>query len=569
MLIKQVFAVFKEYFFKSEKKFFATSLFILLIGFELFTVFLEVQFNHWNNDFYNSIQEVNRSKFFAAMGKFSFLAGIFILTFVTKLFINLSLQLSWRSWMTKKYLDLWGNNLAFYGTKVIGKETDNPDQRIAQDVSSFIELSIGLTLGLLNAVTTFISFVVILWSLSGVVKIELFGSAFNIYGSLVWAALIYAFSATIITRIIGKPLSTLLFQQEKKEADFRFSMMRVREHAESIALYDAMAYEKEDLLGKFGSIVTNTKSIIKNKIALSTFNSFYHQLAIIFPFLIVSPRFFAGEILLGGLMQIASAFGQVQTSLSWIIDSYANIANMKAVAERLDGFNASIKNWGEARAEAKQLFSQNKGNALTLSDLEISLPDKKVILQCKDITFSKKSYLITGISGSGKSTLFRAIAGIWPFVKGEMSLPANLKVMFIPQKNYMPNGKLIDALCYPGIDIASIDIIPSLLKDTGLDEFIDRLEEVNEWGRVLSLGEQQKVAIIRAILNEPGLLFLDEATSSMDDESEKQAYSMLKQYLPKTMVISIGHRSSMKDYHDEVLSIQDNMLQSNKRKKSG
>lgn len=561
MLLNQVYSIAKEYFFKSEQKHYAVSLLVLLIVLELGIVYMNVLLNRWNNQFYNTIQEVDLAGFWIAIGRFCWIAGLFIAISLIQVFINLWLKLEWRNWMTKKYIDKWTHSLAFYGNQVLCNESDNPDQRLTQDIQEFIDIVLQLTLSFINALTTLLSFTTILWMLSGVEVIKILGYSINIHGWLFWAALVYSLAATFIMHYLGKILYSLLFKQENREADMRYSLMRVRIFAEPIAIYKAGDFEKDNIIERLARVVENTKLIIKKNVQLMTFRSSYGQLSIIFPLLVISPRYFSGSIKLGDLMQISSAFGSVQNALSWIVDSYASIANLKAIVYRLDGFNESVKYWDEAREELKQVITVQNGNVITIKELEIMLPNKQLLFKSPKLSFTQGSYLLTGPSGCGKSTLFKVLSNIWPYVKGSVNIPANLKVMMIPQVNYMPTGTLLQALRYPNITEEKLPQLYELLKVCGLENLTGRLGETDEWARVLSLGEQQKIAFIRVILSGPDIVFFDEATSAMDEESESLCYTMLKKYLPNVIIISIGHRSTIKKYHEHVLIIQDQLLQ--------
>ena len=561
MLLKQVYALAKDYFLRSEQKYYALTLLALVIGFELFSVYMMVLLNEWNNQLYTSLQELNLANFWTAIKRFCWLAVFFLVTALVQLFVNLWMKLEWRNWMTRKYLDNWTRTFAFYGSKVINHETDNPDQRLTQDIQEFIDTSTSLFIGFINACTTLLSFGVILWSLSGIETLKLFGHTIEVHGWLVWVAFIYALTATFIMHLIGRVLYNLLFMQENREADLRYSLMRVRVFAESIALYKANDFEKDSIFNRLFRVIENTKLIIKKNLQMVSFNTFYRNVSIVFPFIIMSPKFFSGAIKLGDLTQIAGAFGSVQGALSWVIDSYSSIANLKANVYRLNGFNESVAKWNEAQMQLKEVVSSEEAKSISMQNLELLLPNNQVLFTCPKLNFSQGNYLITGPSGSGKSTLFRAFSGIWPFVKGQINIPANLKIMFLPQVSYMPIGSLHQVLCYPDMSQEVPAKLITLLQYLGLDQLMERLEEIEEWSRVLSLGEQQKVAFIRTVLAEPDVVFLDEATSAIDEESEAACYEMLKAHLPKATIISIGHRSTVKKYHDKVLVVKNKVLQ--------
>ena len=546
-------------FFKEEKKFFAISGLITLIGFELFHVYLLVRFNQWYSTFYNTLQNLDKSGFKKQLLVFAVLALIYVANALIKITIRLWYSLEWRNWMTNHYLNKWTKNNTYYTSKIFDQEVDNPDQRISQDIKEFSDFTIDLFLGFLTAVTTLVSFVVILWGVSGVFKINIFQYHFNIHGYFVWIALIYALLGTYFTHKIGRPLSDLLFKQEKKEADFRYQLVRLRENAESTAMYNAIDFEKDGMLEKFKKILSNTKHIIFRQMKITTFVSFYEQIAIILPILVASPKYFLKQITLGGLMQISNAFGEVKTALSWLITSYTTIANLRAVIERLDGFDKSLALSYELAKKTELRFLNDKNNIL-IKDLEVSLPSNELLFNCKNLTLDKSSYLIMGKSGVGKSSLFKTLRGLWPFTEGEVYFPQNAKVMFVPQKIYMPLGELKKAIAYPKIKDICNDTIIELLKKFDLKHLIEKLSTVDEWSRVLSSGEQQKLAILRCILNKPDIVFLDEATSALDVINEKIVYETLKENLKGLTIISIAHKDTLKRFHESILVLQDGKL---------
>ncbi len=550
--LKGAWLITKDYFWKSENWKYGALMILSLIGLELAFVYVSVLFNQWNVDFYDSLQELNQDKFYISVKKWFVLVGFILLVFVAKFFLNLWLQLQWRIWMTEKYLNKWLHNKTFYGIKIIGKETDNPDQRIADDIKSFTNYTLSLTIGLLGAIVSFVSFVGILWGLSGSFKINLFGHDITIYGYLVWLAIAYNVVSTWLLHIIARRLAILNFEQEKREATFRFSLMRIREYADSIALYDSEKFEIQNLKGKFQSIIENTISIIKKMLSISIFRNLYANAAGFFPVIVVAPRMFAGEIKFGGMMQTVGAFRAVQDALSWVVDSYTAIADYRAVTARLTGFIESIDAW-EKYNKAKDIEIAS-GKNISLSNLEVMLPNNSTLYTLKNVDINDNT-LITGVSGVGKSTLMRTIAGIWPFAKGKIKIPKS-KIMFVAQRSYMPQGTLLEVLGYPNIDkdFDSKQVV-EFLKEAKLEKFIERLNSTEEWTRVLSGGEQQKIAFIRVLLAKPDVIFLDEATSAMDNDNEKLMYSLLTKYLPKSQIISIGHRDSLKKYHNDTLVI--------------
>jgi putative ATP-binding cassette transporter len=529
-------------FLISEKKKIAIIGLIGLIIFELFNVYLIVRLTKWYGAFYDVLQNLDKVGFKKQILIFTILAFIYMGNSLLKTVSQLWYSLEWRMWQTKKYINKWVEGDNYYLSKVLDKEIDNPDQRISNDVKEFSTISIELLLGVIRSVTTLISFIIILWSLSGVLELEISSYKINIPGYLVWVALAYALLGTCLTHIIGKPLSEILFKGEKKEADFRYQLIRTRENAEAIAMYDSGEFEKDGILKKFEKIVINTKKMIFREIKIISFVSFYNQAAIILPILVLAPKYFAAAITLGVLMQTIKAFGEIETALSWMIESYISIATLKAVVERLCGFQDNMEECKKQKNN-QRLQIKFEGEKIKLNNLEIYLPNGDKILDKTTKEILKNNYVLKGESGSGKSTIFRTLKGIWPYASGEIIYPEKSKVMFIPQKSYMPNGKLREALTYPLREYNDAQYLEYLLKSLGMDHFKILLDEESEWERVLSGGEKQKIAIIRSIINKPNILFLDESFNAMDNDSELASINQLYKELKDTSIILITHKN--------------------------
>jgi putative ATP-binding cassette transporter len=547
-------------YWTSQERYSAWLLLGAVIALTLAMVYMNVLFNDWYNSFYNALQEKDKASFWKLMGRFAILATIYIAMAVYAFYLNQMLQIRWRRWMTDVYLNEWLGDRAYYRLQLIGNPADNPDQRISEDMKFFVDQSLDLALGFLNAVVTLGSFVGILWGLSGPVEIAINGSQIVIPGYMVWAALIYAIAGTWLTHKIGKSLIGLNFQQQRFEADFRFGLVRFRENTEGVALYGGERDELRSFRTRFANVVDNWWRIMKRQKILNFFTIGYNQAAIIFPFLVAGNRYFAGTILLGGLMQISNAFGHVQGSLSWFIGAYNTFATWKATSDRLIGFHLAIE---KARAEAhsKSGVGRTRGAQpeLAIENVSLTLPDGAPLISTSNATIKHgESWLIRGPSGSGKSTLFRAIAGIWPFGSGGILLPKDGRVLFLPQKPYLPIGTLKDVACYPAPDRAFSDhAVKDALVDVGLAQLTDRLDEEQNWSMQLSPGEQQRIAFSRALLQQPAWLFLDEATSSLDERAEQELYRMLKERLPRTSIVSIGHRSTLLAFHTHSLDLKD------------
>jgi putative ATP-binding cassette transporter len=555
--LKAFWALTKPYWV-SEQRAKALTLLVTVIGLALAMVWMEVQFNYWNRDFYNTFESRDQAEFFRQLGKFGVLAVTWIIMAVYRLWFLQMLQIEWRTWLTDHFLQEWMEDQAHYRMQLLDRGTDNPDQRIAEDLRIFVEYTSDLALGLLSAVVTLISFVVILWGLSG--PAQFWG--LDIPGYLVWTALIYATVGTLLTHYIGRKLIGLDFNKQRVEADFRFSLVRLRENSEGVALYRGEHEELGGLRQRFAAVIGNWWQLMRKRKQLNWFTSFYAQLAIIFPYIVVAPRFFSGAIPLGAIFQTASAFNQVQGSLSWFINAYVYFATWKATVDRLIGFRASIE---RVREEADRLDGERldaPDAAIALDSLEIGLPQGTPLLAPTSVELRPGEHvLLTGPSGSGKSTFFRSLAGIWPYWKGRIKLPKGARLLFLPQKPYLPLGPLKHAVSYPDEAARHPDEeVSEALRAVGLAHLARDLERSENWAQVLSGGEQQRLAFARALLNKPEWLFLDEATASLPEDAQGALYRLLKERLKHTTIVSIGHREGLAEHHARRLAWQGNEL---------
>lgn len=555
----------KPYYTRSDERGSAWALLIAIVVLSLAQVGLTVVLNYWQRDFYNALQQKNWEAFIhliflyrqtpnGFMPGFCGVVVVYIGIAVYGIYLNQWLQIRWRRWMTTRFLDEWLADRAYYRISLTTDRaavgTDNPDQRIAEDLRTFTDNSLSLGLGLLSNIVTLFSFLSLLWGLGGSITIL----GVTIPGYMVWIALVYAIFGSWCTHMVGRPLSALNFRQQRVEADFRYALVRVRENMEGIALQHGEDEEKGVLSHRFRAVVGNWFAIMRRIKLLNTLVVGYNQVAIVFPVVVSAPRYFSGKIALGGMMQTVDAFGQVQGALSWFIASYSQLANWRAIVERLVTFHRAIV---AARAAAEEGFvrAESADGTLRLSDVTVALPNGAPLFQHADLVLQPgHSVVVTGRSGGGKSTLFRAFAGIWPFGHGRVDVPRN--AFFLPQRPYIPLGTLRHVVAYP-TPAGTYDrtTLAQVLVDAGLGHLADKLDVEENWPMRLSAGEQQRLALARALLAKPDWIFLDEATANLDPEAEGELYHVIRQRLPQTTLVSIAHQPGVSAYHDRRLTI--------------
>ena len=556
-------------YFVSEHWMRAWGLLLSVIALNLSLVGVEVVLSYWNNAFYTALQDKDAASFAALlltwkwlngwpMPGFVWLAGLFVVIAVYARYLTQMLQIGWRAWMTDRFITHWLADQVYYriGLNAAATHgTDNPDQRIAEDIRDFVDNTLTLGLDLLSKIVALTSFVIILWGLSG--PLEMFG--LSIPGSMVWAALLYATLGSVLIHFVGRPLAGLRFRQQQVEADFRFAMMRIRENAEGVALYHGEIDERRGLAFRFTALIGNWWDIMRRAKLINSLATAYGQAAVVFPILIAAPRFFAGEIALGGLTQTAGAFGQVQDAMSWFVNSYAQLAAWRAVVDRLASFYRAIQT---AKTQNGVSTATVSNEAYVLTDTSVGLPTGRQLLEHAELTLQPgQSTVFTGASGSGKSTLFRVLAGIWPFATGTLHKPPTAS-LFLPQKPYLPLGPLRRVLTYPDRVTQRPDAeLLAALEAVGLAALSPDLDVVDNWAQRLSGGEQQRLAFARALLLKPAWLFLDEATASLDPEAEASLYALVKRALPGTTIVSIAHRPDVAALHDRNIILNEGKLQ--------
>ena len=564
--IAGLFHLITPYWNSEEKK--SARLYLAgIITLTIAAVYMTLLLNEWFNSFYSALQNYDSGAVYSGLLRFTGLAFAHIAFAVYSYYLQQRLALRWRKWMTKNYLAKWTGQQMYYRLEMFSQGTaDNPDQRISEDINLFTARTLSFMSGLLRSATTIVCFIFVLWNLSEVLSFSAAGQEIHIYGYLVWTALAYSVLGTWITHKVGHRLVSLNYLQQKLEADFRFSMVRLRETAESVAFYNGAAKEEAFLSNRFMTLLRNTLFIIKKQKQLSWLTNSYAQIAIIFPFVVAVPRYLSQNISLGGLMQIANCFGKVQDAMSYFVDVYASLAEWQSCAERLLSFEKHIEAIEkETEEKSGNLVREETPDRLRLTDITISVPAMDENKRTREIISSAscsikagEHVILKGPSGSGKSTLLRTLAGFWPYVKGHISMPAPSEMMFIPQKPYIPMGTSAEAASYP-LETADKEILSPLLVEGGLSHLMEKTDTEADWSHILSLGEQQKLAFVRVFLRKPKWVFLDEATSAMDEETEEKMYRLLTA-LPGTTVISIGHRSTLDKWHDRVLRIENGKL---------
>ncbi|AMK31896.1 ABC transporter ATP-binding protein/permease [Pseudomonas mosselii] len=523
--------------------------FALLLVLTLFAVRLNVLFSFWYNGFYSALQALDQTAFWYLLGVFAVLATIHVLRSLFAFYVTQAFNIRWRVWLTERLTADWMHGDAYYRGQFLAEPVDNPDQRIELDVNAFVSGSVSLALGAVSALVSLVAFTGILWGLSAPLAV----AGIEVPRAMVFAVYVYVLIATWIAFRLGQPLIRLNFLNEKLTANFRYALMRLRENAENIAFYQGAQVERGTLLGRFFALIGNAWALVFRNLKFSGFNLGVSQVAVVFPFILQAPRFFSGAIKLGDVMQTAQAFGQVQDSLSFFRESYDTFAQYRATLDRLTGFLDA----NQQASELPRVVSVDQEHALGIQGLQVRRPDGHALIADLDLNLhSGQALLIKGPSGSGKTTLLRALAGLWPYAEGEVRRPLGTQALFLSQRPYLPLGDLRTAIAYPAQGAPGDDArMQQALRQVNLAHLAERLDEQRDWSRILSLGEQQRLAFSRVLFNRPQVVFLDESTSAMDEGLEHALYSLLRAELPATLLVSVGHRSTLAGFHSHRLEV--------------
>ncbi|WP_407276648.1 ABC transporter ATP-binding protein/permease [Halothiobacillus sp. DCM-1] len=560
-----VWALAKPYFLHSEDRWKARGFLLAIIATTLLLVVINLQITDWYNRFYNALQNYDQAGFWKLLGEFSLLAFGAIALSVYQTYLSQLLDLRWRRWLTGDYLSRYLAGQTYYHLELFHRGQDNPDQRIADDLNQFSQLTTSLFTGLLSAVANLVAFVGLLWVLSSKVVVPWGGVEHHIPGFLVWVALIYAVLWTWVAAKVGNPLIWLNFNQQRVQADFRFSLIRLRENSEAVAFYGGEKQEEQHFHDRFDRVFDNYQRLILRQKRFNWFTSYFSQVAVILPFLAAAAAYFTKAVPLGFLMQISSAFGNVQSAFAYLAQSYDNFAQWHAVVERLQGFRQLVVQVQARQQTTQQIERRLHTSAdpvLQIQNLQVHLPNQQALIDSMNLSLSPGDrLLIMGASGAGKSTLLRALAGLWPFGSGQVQLPPAAECLFLPQRPYLPLGSLREALIYPN-PVVRVDEgrLRAVLSQVGLAALVEVLDAVEPWSMVLSLGEQQRLALARVLLQRPRLIFLDEATSALDEAAEADLYRLLIEQCPDATLVSIGHRHTLRAFHRRVLTLANRRL---------
>jgi putative ATP-binding cassette transporter len=539
-------------YFRSRERWNAAGLFICIILAQLALVGAAVAENYWRNAFFQTLQDKDWSGFLVQFGVFSVIGVVFVLATVYQRYLIQWLTIRWRRWLTTRYLGKWLDGPVHYAAGLASGPIDNPDQRIADDIRQFIDGVISLTVGLIGAIARVVSFVAILWTLSNLIPLRIFGQSYVIPGYLVWAALIYAGLGTLVTHLIGRHLIAIDFERERREANFRFALVRIRENSEAIAMMRGEASERDDLLDRFSGIAGNWYRLMRREQFVSLFAESYRYYSRYFPYFALAPLFFGGPMQLGAFMQAGSAFNSVHQAFSYFIGSYVRIAELAATVQRLSQFERAMT---EAACRGETVHSVAE-QALRVDDLEVNdATGQKIVALDRFMLAPGETALLTGRSGAGKTSLIRGIAGIWPYMKGSVVRPVE-RTMALPQRPYIPLGSLRRAVSYPArVGQYGDECVRDALAAVGLGHLGALLDMEDAWDRKLSEGEKQRLSLARVLLAEPELILLDEATSALEGPAERDLHHLIRQRLPRSAIVAASHDEQLGDICDRAIKL--------------
>jgi vitamin B12/bleomycin/antimicrobial peptide transport system ATP-binding/permease protein len=534
-------------YFQSEDRWRAIGLFACAVAAQLILVGANVAENYWRNAFYQTLQDKDWNGFLVQFAFFSVICIFYVVNAVYQRYFTQWLTIRWRRWLTTHYLDRWLDGPVHFRAMIARDHVDNPDQRIAEDVRLFIDGVLSLTIGLIGAVASLLSFISVLWTLSELTPLHLFGQSYVIPGYLVWTALIYAVLGSIVTHWVGRRLIAIDYERERREANFRFALVRVRENTEAIAMLRGEASERDDLMTRFSEITRNWYRLMRWEQFVSLFAESYRQFSRYFPYFALAPLFFGGSMQLGAFMQAGSAFNRVREAFSYFISSYVRIAELAATVQRLSQFDRTL---AEAATKSKPA-SSGEGDVLRVQDLTVKNAAGREIVSLGNFALTEgQAALLTGASGSGKTSLLRGIAGIWPHVTGQIARTAG-RMMALPQRPYIPLGSLRRVLSYPARPDAFDDLrLKDALTAVGLSRLQSSLDITDAWDKRLSEGEKQRLSLARVLLAQPDLLLLDETTSAIEEPAEGALHEMIRHRLPKTAILSASHSSALRGIYD-------------------
>ncbi|MFO1160816.1 MAG: ABC transporter ATP-binding protein/permease [Reyranellaceae bacterium] len=531
-----------------------------MVLFGAINVGIALWLNIWNRDFFNALEKRDTSQL---VGQLYILAAIVVsggIAVAIHLHIRRRLQINWRTWLTQVTTRRWLHAGRQYQLGLLAGDCDNPDGRIAEDIRVSCELAVEFAQSILQCILQLITFLSVLWVLSGALPVKIGSVEFSLPGYMVWAAVLYALFGSILTYALGSGLIEAGNVRQGREADVRSVLIRARENAEGIALMRGEPDERARLHNAMTDLGNAWHTQTRGQGSLALLTSSLAYVAPVVPLILALPRYLAGDLQLGGLMQTAQAFSNVQWALSWVIDNFPRFADWRASTDRVVQLHSALldlEESTEARDGEHIEVTAGESDRLILREVGLSRPDGEALVAEAEVEIKPgERVLIRGQSGSGKSTIMRAIAGVWPWGRGAVELP-KASLAFMPQKPYFPLGTLRDALLYPARpdDVQDEDLREALHR-VGLDHLRGRLDETERWDHILSGGEQQRVAFARVLIQKPDWVFMDESTSALDEAGQANVMRLLAEELPRTAVVSIGHRPGLEAFHTRELVLE-------------